>query len=163
MLPLFVVLICALLIADGDAFRAPVLVRRAMHSTHQLNMVDVEGASDPLDAIRAKVANDPSYNPMNDPEAMGLLESMLPEEMKEFPNALERLKVALQDATTGADSVSDIDKFAADIGNKKELISSPTSQWFKDGMPESGAKADQTKLKDLAEKLKAKYPDIPTV
>ena len=39
-------------------------------------MSDMPGG-DPLEAIKAKMAADPSYNPMSDPQAMQVLESMM--------------------------------------------------------------------------------------
>ena len=75
---------------------------------------------DPLEAIRAKMASDPSYNPMSDPQAMQVLESMIPQEMKDLPNAVERLKVSFTDATTGQDAIEDLNAVAEGIRRGEE-------------------------------------------
>jgi hypothetical protein len=122
-------------------------------------------ASDPMAAIRAKMASDPNYDPMRDPQAMQQLESMIPQEMREFANAIERLKVAFTDATTGADAVTldDINSRFGEIAKKSqvsELISSPQSEWFKTGAP-TPTDFDAGKLKRLAEDAQKEHPEVP--
>ena len=117
---------------------------------------------DPLEEIRAKMKSQPGYNPMQDPQAMQVLEGMIPAELKEIPNAVERLKVAMKDATTGTNAVPDLDKVAADFkGPKKDLISTPTSQWMKDGMPNDNPSFSESKKADLKAKVKAAFPEVP--
>merc|ERR1712146_609748 len=109
---------------------------------------------DPLEAIKAKMAADPSYNPMSDPQAMQVLESMIPQEMKDLPNAVERLKVSFTDATTGQDAIEDLDKLASDFQrDKKTLLQSPSSQFFTGGMPKPEDFDENTKA-DLFKKLR---------
>jgi len=117
--------------------------------------------ADPMAAIRAKMAQDPNYDPMKDPEAMQTLEQMIPPEMREIPNSVERLKVAFTDATSGPDSktLSELESIAASF-DTKELIQSPNSEWFKNGMPD-GEATDEAKLQSLYDELKAANPDVP--
>lgn len=116
-----------------------------------------------LDAIRAKMQADPNYNPMTDPEAAAALDSLIPDYLKEIPNSIERLNVAFKDATTGAEAIEDLDKFAASFENKRELISSPQSDFFMNGMKvDSSAAGDsEAELEELLKKLQKEYPDIP--
>ena len=116
---------------------------------------------DPLEAIRAKMASDPSYNPMSDPQAMQVLESMIPQEMKDLPNAVERLKVAFTDATTGADAIEDINSVAKDFqGEKASLLSSPASKFFTSGSV-APTDFDENEKANLFKKLREDYPDVP--
>jgi hypothetical protein len=123
-----------------------------------LNMVGT-GGPDPLEAIRAKMKADPSYDPMKDPEAMRVLESKLPPQFREFPNAIQRLRVAITDATTGVEAVDNLDARAADFPDKKELISSPQSEWFQSGLPTAEFNAKEKA--ELLEKLKKSHPNVP--
>ena len=103
-------------------------------------MADVEevGDVDPLEAIKNKMESDPSYDPLKDPQAMQALESMIPTEMREFANAVERLKVTFDDATTGQNPIEDLDSLSSIQGDTalNMLLSSPTSEWFKAGAPD---------------------------
>ena len=121
-----------------------------------------------MDAIRAKYQADPNYNPMNDPEAAELMESIIPSDMKDFPNAIERVRVAFADA---ASAVDDIDEAAAKFPNRKDLISSPQSKMFSDLMSGVETKSDdddeeqgevsEEEMDELIKKLQEEYPDIP--
>lgn len=116
----------------------------------------------PLDSIRAKMAADPSYNPFNDPQAIQTIETNLPSEIREFGHAIERLKVAFKDANSGPDAAVDLDSAFATVTNKKDLISSPTSQWFKDGMDgNTDQEPSEVELAELKSKIKDQYPHIP--
>jgi hypothetical protein len=62
---------------------------------------------------------------------------MIPQEFKEFGTGIQRLKVAFKDAVSGPDAgSSDLDQVAKDVGTSN-MISSPTSQWFKSGCPDA--------------------------
>lgn len=115
-------------------------------------------ADDPLAAIRAKMQENPNYNPLTDPEAAAALETLVPDHMKEIPNAIERLKAAFQDATTGANAIADLDAVAAGITNKRDLISSPQSDLFS---RENKKGPDPTEVQRLIDKLRQQYPEIP--
>lgn len=118
---------------------------------------------DPMDEIRQKMASDPNYNPMQDPQAQAALEAMIPSEMKELPNALERLRIAMKDATTGASAVTDLNKVASEYkGPKTDLISSPQSEWMKGGMPNDNPAFSDSRKKELLGKIKSAFPEIPT-
>ena len=150
-------LICVLCcLALCSAFRSfPNSVRLSKCVT--LRMSD---GPDPLEAIRQKMAADPSYNPMSDPQAMQVLESMIPEEMKDLPNAVERLKVAFTDATTGQEAIEDLDAVASEFGgDKKSLISTPTSAFFTQGLPE--VDFNEATLDELFKKVREEHPDVP--
>lgn len=150
-------LICVLLcIAVCGAFKSlPNRVR--FEKSVKLHMSD---APDPLEAIREKMQADPSYNPMSDPQAMQVLESMIPEEMKDLPNAVERLKVAFTDATTGQEAIEDLDAVASEFGgDKKSLISTPTSAFFTQGLPE--VDFNEATLDELFKKVREEHPDVP--
>ena len=154
-----VFLVLCLQLAVSTAFT---ISTKRMYANYvgQLNMSDMPGG-DPLEAIKAKMAADPSYNPMSDPQAMQVLESMIPQEMKDLPNAVERLKVSFTDATTGQDAIEDLDKLASDFqGDKKTLLQSPSSQFFTGGMPKPEDFDENTKA-DLFKKLREEYPDVP--
>ena len=117
---------------------------------------------DPMAEIRAKMAQDPSYDPMKDPAAMQQLEQMIPSEMRDFPQAVERLKVAFTDATTGPDAktAAELGEILATIAEKRELISSPNSAWVQGGM-QQGESTNEEKLNDLYNQVKAANPDVP--
>jgi hypothetical protein len=117
-------------------------------------------SEDALKSIRDKIAANPSYNPMSDPQAMQVLESMIPDKMKEVPNAIERLKVSIKDATTGKEAVSDLNSLAT-LMPKEEAISSPRSNWFKNKFPEDKEAFSKSKQQDLLRDAKSKYPDVP--
>ena len=59
---------------------------------------------------------------------MQVLEQQVPIELREVSNAIERLKVAIKDATEGTESVGNLDEAAAKY-TTAELISSPQSEW----------------------------------
>ena len=118
-------------------------------------------SDDPMDAIKAKMASDPNYDPMKDPEALRMIESKIPSEMRDISNALSRLEVSFKDATTGTDAVDDLDARAVDFPNKAELISSPQSKWFKNSMPVDEVAFSSKKKDELFEKLKKAYPEVP--
>ena len=109
-----------------------------------------------LNALKTKMS-DPSYNPTTDPDYSRLMSSLVPTELREISGALERLKVAFKDATTGVDAVADLDNIAAQFSDKKEVISSPTSNWMKSGFPDEVA--SESKLSDLLDKLKKDFPE----
>jgi hypothetical protein len=144
------------ILASAGAFTTRGFVRSSTSALFQAP------GGDPMDAIRAKMAQDPNYDPMKDPQAMQMLESIIPAEMREIPNSIERLKVAFQDATTGPDSKT-LAELSVELtsSNVKELISSPNSQWFRGGMADSDT-TDKAKLDELYSKLQAENPDVPT-
>eukprot|EP01041_Mallomonas_annulata_P007828 gene7828-16008_t len=116
---------------------------------------------DALKAIREKMAADPSYNPMSDPQAVQIIESMIPDTMRELPNAIERVNVAFKDATTGQDAVGDVDTLSS-VMSKEDAISSPQSKWFKEKFPEDTPAYSESQKDDLLKKARAKFPDVPT-
>jgi hypothetical protein len=127
---------------------------------HSLKMAE----NNPLDEIKAKMKANPNYNPMTDPQAAAALDLMIPDYLKELPNAMERLSVAFKDATTGADAIGDIDKVAESFENKRELISSPQSEFFRSGMqaPSGGSGDDvAAEIESLVSKLRQQYPEVP--
>ena len=154
-----VVIALSFLLALCTAFTLP--TRRMLSSNvGRLQMSDMPGG-DPLEAIKAKMAADPSYNPMSDPQAMQVLESMIPQEMKDLPNAVERLKVSFTDATTGQDAIENLDQVSSEFeGEKKSLLQSPSSQFFTSGTP-SPEGFDENEKADLFKKLREDYPDVP--
>lgn len=115
---------------------------------------------DPMAAIRAKMAANPNYNPMTDPEAAGSLEAMIPTEYRDVLNALERFRVALVDADQGPESLKAIDDAARSM-NINEIISSPTSKWIKDGRPKPDVPFSESTAAGLVEKVKAEFPQVP--
>ena len=157
-------LVAWLCVAMVASFR-PMINRRmvTITTTSSLHMSSVEevGDSDPLEAIKNKIASDPSYDPLKDPQAMQALESMIPTEMREFANAVERLKVTFDDATTGQNPIEDLDslKVQQDDTALNVLLSSPTSEWFKGGAPDETVNEDE--LKDALRDVQKEYPDIP--
>jgi len=111
-----------------------------------------------LKAIRAKIAANPGYNPMTDPEAQNLIEALIPSEFKEVPNAIARAKVAFQDTMEGKDGISDVDSIFSTV-SAKEAISSPQSKWFKGGMiDDSEPDEDESEMESLLAELERKYP-----
>ena len=59
---------------------------------------------------------------------MQVLEQQVPIELREASNAIERMKVAIKDASEGTEAVENLDA-AASKYTTAELISSPTSEW----------------------------------
>lgn len=154
LLCLFIVLMC---FTHTHSFRAMPVGRFAQRS---LKMAE----GNPLDELRAKMKANPNYNPMTDPQAASMLDSMIPDYLKELPNAMERLSVAFKDATTGTDAIGDIDKVAESFENKRELISSPQSEFFSSGMqaPSGGSDEDvAAEIEGLIDKLRQQYPEVP--
>ena len=121
-----------------------------------------EGGGDPLDAIKQKMAADPNYNPMQDPQAMQVLEGMVPLEMREVSGAIQRLKVAFTDATTGNDAftLQELNNAAAKYDTKQELISSPNSDFIRSGLSEDVDVSD-SRIQELIDQLKAENPEVP--
>ena len=154
-LTIVMVTVCILIVSNAfQLIRNPRMLKRMV-----LPMSDAAGADAAVEAIRAKMAADPNYNPMADPQAMQVIDSLIPATMREFPNAIDRLKVAFQDATTGADAVSDLDAAAATFSNKQELISSPQSKWIKNGMQSTDF--SKSRLDELYSKVRQEFPDVP--
>ena len=60
---------------------------------------------------------------------MQVLEQQVPAELREASNAIERLKVAIKDASEGTEAVENLDEAAAKY-TSNELISSPQSEWY---------------------------------
>ena len=117
---------------------------------------------DPMDAIREKMKTDPNYNPMQDPQAMQVLENSVPSEIKELMGAIERVKVAIKDATSGANAVTDLNKVASEFtAPKSDLISTPTSTWFKEGMKNDNPSFNANLKAELKAKVKAANPEVP--
>lgn len=149
-------LLCILVVSNAFTFlHSPRIVKRMT----VLSMSDPPGPDAAVEAIRAKMAADPNYNPMADPQAMQVIDSLIPATMREFPNAIDRLKVAFQDATSGADAVADLNAAADTFSNKQELISSPQSKWIKGGMQSTDF--SQSRLDDLYNKVRQEFPDVP--
>eukprot|EP01035_Chromulina_nebulosa_P018052 gene18052-23697_t len=115
--------------------------------------------ADPLDAIRAKMQSNPNYNPLSDPEAAQVIENLIPAEFRDVLNAIERLRVAVKDGTTGPDAATDLDKDSKSF-NFNDLISTPNSQFFKKGRQVDG-KFDPALIEELKADLRKAYPDIP--
>ena len=148
-------ILCILVVSNAFTFmHSPRIVKRMA-----LSMSDPTGANAAVEAIRAKMAADPNYNHMADPQAMQVIESLIPATMREFPNAIDRLKVAFQDATSGPDAVADLNVAADTFSSKQELISSPQSKWIKGGMQSTDF--SQSRLDDLYNKVRQEFPDVP--
>jgi hypothetical protein len=165
---IFSLVALALLLAVAQGFSTRAFLSRASTRVFQEapegvgDMGDTSGAgNDAMEAIKAKMEQDPAYDPMKDPEAMQTLEQLIPSEMRDIPNSVERLKVAYADATNGPDAAT-----LAELGetmasfDKKDLISSPSSEWFQAGMPDGEATND-AKLEELYKSLRDANPDIP--
>ena len=145
---------------SANAFMIPAF-RSKYISTSSLRMSDAP--VDPMEAIRARMAQDPSYEPLKDPATMQQLESMIPSEYREFANAMERLKVAFADAQGGVDGLEDLDSLAAIAINTKvgELLSSPQSKFFQGGAADEEIPFDEEKLRDLLADVQRDFPDVP--
>lgn len=134
---------------------------RAFISPKRSTFLSLRMAEDPMAAIKAKMAADPNYDPMKDPEAVSKIESMIPAELRDLSNAIARLEVAFKDSTSGADAVDDLDKRSADFPNKNDLISSPNSKWFKSGQPADDVPFSSSKKEAAFDKLRQEYPEVP--
>ena len=149
------IVVMAALVMSSNAFS--VLKSSSFLRMKSLKMSD----ADPFAAIKARMASDPNFDPLKDPESMKQLESMVPSEMREFSNAIERLNVSFKDAATGNDDLEALDEVAkiAPQFTSKELLSSPNSAWFKAGAPDETY--DENKLKDLLRDVQKEYPEVP--
>jgi len=153
--PAFIIVIVVLIIANAAAFRWMPLARPMF----SLKMSDNDKEAQ-WDVLRAKYQANPNYDPMADPEAQAVLENLIPTEFRDMTNAIERLRVALVDATTGTDAIEDIDNVLSQF-NKDELISSPQSKWFSEGRKDPDVPFSQEKLDELTEQAKKQYPAVP--
>ena len=156
-----ITIISALLLLQGvQSFVVPSFRSSGSYRLHQA----VDGAApggDPLQAIRDKMAADPNYNPMQDPQAMQALESRVPESLRDIANSIERTKVSFKDATEGSDAntFAELERLLSETPNRGELLSSPTSSFFKERQPD--VTFDQSKADSLYEELKKEYPQVP--
>ena len=132
-------------------------------SIRKMNNLKMSDSADPLAAIRAKMASDPSYDPLKDPDAIRQIENIIPTPLRDISNAIARLQVAFKDSTTGTEAVDDLDARAKEIPNKRELISSPQSTWFKQSNPDEEIPFSKAKLQELQEKLRKEFPEVPLV
>lgn len=160
MVSLVLVLLLLAIVSFTQAYMSrPALSSRldVMKSTRPSTQLKMS-TPDPLEAFRAKMKADPSYDPLKDPEAMRVLDGMIPDKLRELGNAIAKLKVALADSTTGVEGVKDLNRRVADM-DKKGALSSPTSQWFKSGLPKPTL--DKAGKERAKEQIKQKYPQIP--
>jgi hypothetical protein len=88
---------------------------------------------------------------------------MIPSEYREFANAMERLKVAFGDATSGVDSLENLDDLAGIAADTKiaELLSSPQSKYFQDGAQDEEIPFDGEATKDLLADVQRDFPEVP--
>lgn len=119
-------------------------------------MADDDANEELFKNIAAKMSADPNYNPMADPQAMQVLDSIIPQNVKDVGTAIERLKVAFKDATEGPDAkpLSELSDLATKMANK-EILSSPTSKWFREGSPETWEGDDAEEGKNMPKELSA--------
>lgn len=54
-----------------------------------------------MNYIKQKQAQDPNYDPTNDPQYQQMMMQLIPEEIRDVSSGIERLKVAFKDATEG--------------------------------------------------------------
>jgi hypothetical protein len=124
--------------------------------------LEMTGGSPDLSGIREKMAADPSYNPLQDPQALQVLESSIPSDIRDFPSSIERLKSAFQDATTGPDAHS-LSELGSDVVTSKfkleDLVSSPRSIFLKDNMPDEET-VSESRLQELYEQAKRENPEV---
>jgi hypothetical protein len=116
------VLLCVIGIATS--FRFSVQPLRLARITSSIRVTDDSGASSEkgatntpvnpeIEEIRAKCAADPNYDFMKDPKALKLIEENMPDSLKQFSQAVGRLKQVIIDGTTGQDapSLEELEKF----------------------------------------------------
>lgn len=121
----------------------------------------VDPSVDPaLEAIRAKYKANPNYNALTDPEAQPFLDSLIPNEFRDFNNAIERVRVAIKDAYEGPDKVNDAEKVFSSL-DLNNLISSPNSKFFKNNRPQPSPAHSEARASEALKNLIAKYPDLP--
>jgi hypothetical protein len=158
--------------------------------TDNLTSEEEEKMNDPYWPTMIEKMKDKNYDPLTDPEATAIIEGMVSPEIRELPNAIDRLMVAFTDATTGAEAVEDLDAAAATFPPEELWSSAPSSDWGKsgfklgefvprkmaDGTPgigfpvtgdknENGEELTDEKIGEmmdvLFQALREKYPDIP--
>ena len=122
-------------------------------------MSDDEATDAAMQAIKDKMAADPNFDPMTDPESMKVIEAMIPESLRDMSSSIARFEVALKDAL-GEDEAEDLDVGAASFEDKKDLVSSPVSAFFKDGLPEPTKPFDSAAKADALKKLMDLYPEV---
>mmetsp|Transcript_15394 Transcript_15394/g.14759 ORF Transcript_15394/g.14759 Transcript_15394/m.14759 type:complete len:162 (-) Transcript_15394:231-716(-) len=153
-------LVVVMMVISTNAFMVPSF--RSIYKMKSLKMSD-EGGPDPMQAIRDRMAQDPSFDPLQDPQTMQELENMIPGEYREFANAMERLKVAFDDATAGVDGLENLDDLASVAADTKiaELLSSPQSKYFQDGAQDEQIPFDGEATKDLLADVQRDFPEVP--
>ena len=66
----------------------------------------------------------------------------------------------INDNYIGVDAIADLD--AATQGfERKDLISSPQSEWFRGGYPADAEAFSESKKEQYKSSVKAKYPSVP--
>lgn len=82
--------------------------------------------------------------------------------MRDLSGAIARLEVAFKDASFDeSDDDMNLDEAGAMFEDRKDIVSSPNSNWFKDGMPDTDKKAfEGNSKKDIEEKLAQLYPQV---
>jgi hypothetical protein len=163
----FALLVIFALISNVIGFSTLFTSRRPMTSSSQIRMSSTPppqgNNDDKLEPIRTKMQADKNYNPMTDPEAMKILDSVIPDKLRSFPAAIQRMKVAIQDSRTGVTAVpnGDINAAARNYGDKSKAIQSPQSKFIKAGaVPSAEEKPSKEKKQAALEKLKSTFPGV---
>lgn len=153
LIPMHSFLLLSLFFASSSAF---LLSARTNRWVVARKMADDDANEELFKNIAAKMSADPNYNPMADPQAMQVLDSIIPQNVKDVGTAIERLKVAFKDATEGPDAkpLSELSDLATKMANK-EILSSPTSKWFREGSPETWEGDDAEEGKNMPKELSA--------
>lgn len=144
-----------------NAFMTPSFRSSRYIKSPSLKMSDAESNQGPdvWEPIRRRMKEDPSYDPLKDPEAMQQMQNALPTEFREFGNAMERLKVAFADAKGGVDGLDDLDVLAKTAAALpvSERLSSPQSKFFKEGAkkPEERGRKSLAQINELLDEIES--------
>lgn len=124
----------------------------------------VDPKKEQLDKIRAKMSQ-PGYDPMKDPEAVRILNNMVPDVLKSALNSLRRTKATMETEMSATIGVEDLDETSKMFQLKDVLMSSPQSKVFKkyqsQGVPETPSQPDEQRFQELKAKFASQLPPKP--
>ncbi len=162
----FLLITLVALFSSVDAFRTPFIGKKIQGANRlmryqNLKLSMAEERAD-VESLKARMANDPDFDPLQDPSSLKILETLIPPESQDALSAIQRLKSVIDAEILAAGDADILQERASRVEDKKEsLISTPQSAWVKGGCKDDdddGISADERQK--LMDELKAAYPLI---